>query len=88
MGYKLQIYNLQLDTGFVQDYSNRGNETDFVVFFEVGLRVRRLTHWSLLLLVCCAMVSAAHGVEQTFYFTSLQYGGIDTKRNASICFQQ
>ena len=38
LGYKLQIYNLQLDTGFVQDYSNRGNETDFVVFFEVGLR--------------------------------------------------
>ena len=38
LGYKLQIYNLQFDTGFVQDYSNRGNETDFVVFFEVGLR--------------------------------------------------
>ena len=38
LGYKLQIYNLQLDSGFVQDYSNRGNETDFVVFFEVGLR--------------------------------------------------
>ena len=44
--------------------------------------VRRLTRWSLLLLVCCAMVSAAHAVEQTFYFTSLQYGSIDTKRNA------
>ncbi len=38
LGYKLQIYNLQFDTGFVQDYSNRGNETDFVVFFEAGLR--------------------------------------------------
>ena len=44
--------------------------------------VSRLTRWSLLLLVCCAMVSAAHAVEQTFYFTSLQYGSIDTKRNA------
>ena len=44
--------------------------------------VRRLTRWSLLLLVCCAMVSAAHAVEQTFYFTSLQYGSIDTRRNA------
>ena len=44
--------------------------------------VRRLTRWSLLLLVCCTMVSAAHAVEQTFYFTSLQYGSIDTKRNA------
>ena len=38
LGYKLQVYNLQFDTGFVQDYSNRGNETDFVVFFEAGLR--------------------------------------------------
>ena len=38
LGYKLQIYNLQFDTGFVQDYSNRGNETDFVVFFEAGVR--------------------------------------------------
>lgn len=37
-GYKLQIYNLQFETGFVQDYSNRGNETDFVVFFEAGLQ--------------------------------------------------
>ena len=44
--------------------------------------MRRLTRWSLLLLVCCTMVSAAHAVEQTFYFTSLQYGSIDTKRNA------
>ncbi|MDA0857503.1 MAG: DUF3187 family protein, partial [Proteobacteria bacterium] len=38
VGYKIQIYNLQFDTGFVQDYSNRGNETDFVVFFDAGLR--------------------------------------------------
>ena len=38
IGYKIQIYNLQFDTGFVQDYSNRGNETDFVVFFDAGLR--------------------------------------------------
>jgi hypothetical protein len=33
LGYKLQIYNLQFDTGFVQDYSNRGNDTDIEVFF-------------------------------------------------------
>ena len=44
--------------------------------------VRRLTRWSLLLLVCWTIVSTAHAVEQTFYFTSLQYGSIDTKRNA------
>jgi hypothetical protein len=38
VGYKLQVYNLLFETGVVQDYSNRGNETDFAIFFEAGLQ--------------------------------------------------
>ena len=44
--------------------------------------VRQIIRWSLLLLIWSVMVHTAQAVEQTFYFTSLQYGSIDTKRNA------
>jgi hypothetical protein len=44
--------------------------------------VKRFIFWGLILLLWCATIPAVQAVEQTFYFTSLQYGSIDTERNA------
>ena len=44
--------------------------------------VRQVIPWSLLLLFWSIVINTAQAVEQTFYFTSIQYGSIDTKRNA------
>jgi len=38
-GYKYFSGSIFLETGFVQDYNNFGNETDFVLFWEMGV------HW-------------------------------------------
>jgi len=38
-GYKISSSSLFWEAGFVQDYNNFGNETDFVLFWEVGV------HW-------------------------------------------
>jgi len=38
-GYKLLSGSIFWETGFVQDYNNFGNETDFVFFWEMGV------HW-------------------------------------------
>jgi hypothetical protein len=38
-GYKLLSGSIFWETGFVQDYNNFGNETDFVLFWEMGV------HW-------------------------------------------
>ena len=38
-GYKYFFGPIFLETGFVQDYNNFGNETDFVLFWEMGV------HW-------------------------------------------
>ena len=38
-GYKYFSGPIFLETGFVQDYNNFGNETDFVIFWEMGV------HW-------------------------------------------
>ena len=44
--------------------------------------VRQVIPWGLLLLIWSVMLNSAQAVEQTFYFASLQYGSIDTGRNA------
>ena len=38
-GYKYFSGPIFWETGFVQDYNNFGNETDFVLFWEMGV------HW-------------------------------------------
>ena len=38
-GYKFMSGSIFWETGFVQDYNNFGNETDFVLFWEMGV------HW-------------------------------------------
>jgi hypothetical protein len=38
-GYKFMSGSIFWETGFVQDYNNFGNETDFVIFWELGV------HW-------------------------------------------
>ena len=38
-GYKFTSGSLFWETGFIQDYNNFGNETDFVLFGEMGV------HW-------------------------------------------
>ena len=38
-GYKFLSDLIFWETGFVQDYNNFGNETDFVLFWEMGV------HW-------------------------------------------
>jgi hypothetical protein len=37
-GYKFMSGSIFWETGFVQDYNNFGNETDFVIFWELGVR--------------------------------------------------
>ena len=44
--------------------------------------VRQVIPWGLLLLLWSVMINTVQAVEQTFYFASLQYGSIDTNRNA------
>ncbi|MDG2199250.1 MAG: hypothetical protein P8O70_20645, partial [SAR324 cluster bacterium] len=44
--------------------------------------VGHIVPWGLLLLFWSVVINTAQAVEQTFYFTSIQYGSIDTKRNA------
>jgi hypothetical protein len=36
-GYKFLSGPIFWETGFVQDYNNFGNETDFVLFWEMGV---------------------------------------------------
>ncbi|MBF0277610.1 MAG: hypothetical protein HQM13_07465 [SAR324 cluster bacterium] len=38
IGYKQWFGNLLLETGFVEDYNQSGNQTDIVLFFELGQR--------------------------------------------------
>ena len=37
-GYKVVWNDLIWEMGFAQDYTNYGNETDFVIFIETGMQ--------------------------------------------------